>query len=226
MGATGPGSWRLTFYFMGACGAASLVSFLFFKETFRTERSLAWQKARKTALEKAAAGDSDEVQAPPSMLSRWAKAVACAMRRCKPHRGRSAPPPTTALAPTGPPSAPFQPPDYLGAGQAVERLSSAPISGANAKEEPVHRATSAWTAGGKSPALVRKVTTRRSINRVVTAQGREIKVRGARSVRSRSTPLTSLSTSFDRRCQTFRRWDLPLRCSSSRTTSPRSPTLV
>lgn len=40
---------------MTALGGASFLTYLFFRETFRVERSLAWQKARKAALERAAA---------------------------------------------------------------------------------------------------------------------------------------------------------------------------
>lgn len=39
---------------MAALGGASFLTYLFFRETFRVERSLAWQKARKAALERAA----------------------------------------------------------------------------------------------------------------------------------------------------------------------------
>lgn len=41
----------MTFYFIASLASLSFLSFLFiFKETFRTERSLVWQKAKRKAL--------------------------------------------------------------------------------------------------------------------------------------------------------------------------------
>lgn len=47
------GGWRAVFYFLAALGAASFLGYCCMKETFRTERSAAWQKARKNAIGKA-----------------------------------------------------------------------------------------------------------------------------------------------------------------------------
>lgn len=45
--------WRATFWFLGAAGAAACLAFAFaFKETFRVERSAAWQKARANAMKR------------------------------------------------------------------------------------------------------------------------------------------------------------------------------
>jgi hypothetical protein len=45
-------SWRATFYFLAIFGGVSLVTFVFFRDTFRRERSLAYQAAlRKAKLE-------------------------------------------------------------------------------------------------------------------------------------------------------------------------------
>ncbi|KLO08653.1 MFS general substrate transporter [Schizopora paradoxa] len=43
-------SWRATFYFLAIFGGVSLTTFVFFKDTFRRERSLAYQAALKRAL--------------------------------------------------------------------------------------------------------------------------------------------------------------------------------
>lgn len=45
--------WRAVFWFLAAAGASSTLAYIFFKETFRTARSAAWQKARAQALQKA-----------------------------------------------------------------------------------------------------------------------------------------------------------------------------
>lgn len=42
-------SWRATFYFLAIFGGLSLVTFVFFKDTFRRERSLAYQAALRKA---------------------------------------------------------------------------------------------------------------------------------------------------------------------------------
>ncbi|KDN52609.1 MFS general substrate transporter [Tilletiaria anomala UBC 951] len=56
---TSAGSWRITFYFLAACGSAILLCYiLFFRETFRKERSLVWQKAHKRAIVEAMALDA------------------------------------------------------------------------------------------------------------------------------------------------------------------------
>ena len=45
-------SWRATFYFLAIFGGVSLITFILFKDTFRRERSLAYQAAlRKARLE-------------------------------------------------------------------------------------------------------------------------------------------------------------------------------
>ncbi|KAF9483597.1 MFS general substrate transporter [Pholiota conissans] len=44
-------SWRAIFYFLAIFGGVSLLSFLFFKDTFRRERSLAYQAALRKATE-------------------------------------------------------------------------------------------------------------------------------------------------------------------------------
>ncbi|PWN41157.1 MFS general substrate transporter [Ceraceosorus guamensis] len=50
---TEAGGWQATFYAMAGLGGASCLSFFFFRETFRVERSLAWQTAKQRALAKA-----------------------------------------------------------------------------------------------------------------------------------------------------------------------------
>jgi MFS family permease len=40
-------SWRATFYFLAIFGGLSLLTFVFFKDTFRRERSLTYQNALK-----------------------------------------------------------------------------------------------------------------------------------------------------------------------------------
>lgn len=52
-GEKGTSGWRLTFIFIAACGAASFISYCFFRETFRTERSIPWQNAKRAAVERA-----------------------------------------------------------------------------------------------------------------------------------------------------------------------------
>ncbi|KAF8192455.1 major facilitator superfamily domain-containing protein [Pholiota molesta] len=44
-------SWRAIFYFLAIFGAVSLLSFVLFKDTFRRERSLAYQEALRQATE-------------------------------------------------------------------------------------------------------------------------------------------------------------------------------
>lgn len=44
--------WKATFYFLAAAGAMSVLAYACFKETFRTERSAAWQKAREQAIKR------------------------------------------------------------------------------------------------------------------------------------------------------------------------------
>ena len=43
-------SWRSTFYFIAAIGGISLISFVFFPDTWRKERSLAYQTALKRSV--------------------------------------------------------------------------------------------------------------------------------------------------------------------------------
>ncbi|CAO1616497.1 unnamed protein product [Sympodiomycopsis kandeliae] len=44
--------WKAVFWFLAAAGASSALAYCCMKETFRTERSAAWQKARAEALKK------------------------------------------------------------------------------------------------------------------------------------------------------------------------------
>ncbi|CAO1625034.1 unnamed protein product [Parajaminaea phylloscopi] len=44
--------WKATFWFSAAAGAVSFVLYLLFRETFRVERSGAWQKAKQQAIKK------------------------------------------------------------------------------------------------------------------------------------------------------------------------------
>ena len=60
-------SWRATFYFLAIFGGASLVTFAFFKDTFRRERSLAYQAAlRKAKLETESATATTSVGSTPA----------------------------------------------------------------------------------------------------------------------------------------------------------------
>ncbi|KAF9478176.1 MFS general substrate transporter [Pholiota conissans] len=54
-------SWRAIFYFLAIFGGVSLLSFLFFKDTFRRERSLSYQAALRQATE-ARRTSSDDVE--------------------------------------------------------------------------------------------------------------------------------------------------------------------
>jgi hypothetical protein len=181
------GSWRLTFYFMGACGAASFVTFLFFKETFRTERSLAWQKARKEALEKAETG-IDDSKTNTGILSKWGQSINTAKQNLT-RRIQCIPLPwkkgkeevaiesrekfkSTAV------NAPFVPPEYQEAEQHnVDRTLSAPVAASIKNDARLSRSLTTWGTHTKQrPSLTRKVTTRVSINRVITSEGKEIKV--------------------------------------------------
>lgn len=45
--------WKAVFWFLAAAGAVSTIAYAFLKETFRTERSAAWRKARADAIKKA-----------------------------------------------------------------------------------------------------------------------------------------------------------------------------
>jgi MFS family permease len=53
-------SWRAIFYFLAIFGAVSLLSFVLFKDTFRRERSLAYQEALRQAT-KGRRTSSDDV---------------------------------------------------------------------------------------------------------------------------------------------------------------------
>ncbi|KAF5376834.1 hypothetical protein D9757_008897 [Collybiopsis confluens] len=56
-------TWRGPFYFLAIIGGVVFISFLFFKDTFRRERSLAYQNALKTRLrESTMKGSSREVE--------------------------------------------------------------------------------------------------------------------------------------------------------------------
>jgi len=52
---TEAGTWRACFYFSAASGFLSLISYALMRETFRTERSAAWQAARLKAIARAEA---------------------------------------------------------------------------------------------------------------------------------------------------------------------------
>ncbi|KAL7009568.1 hypothetical protein EMMF5_000475 [Cystobasidiomycetes sp. EMM_F5] len=53
-----PAGWRASFWFLVAYGASTFVWTLFFKDTFRKERSLAWTKAMRRAQDAAKAKDA------------------------------------------------------------------------------------------------------------------------------------------------------------------------
>jgi len=62
-------SWRATFYFLAIFGGVCLLSFVFFKDTFRKERSLSYQTALRQLLRErgaAKANGSDELGATES----------------------------------------------------------------------------------------------------------------------------------------------------------------
>ncbi|UZJ54040.1 hypothetical protein CBS101457_003360 [Exobasidium rhododendri] len=196
-GGTGRGAWRLTFYFMGACGAASFVSFIFFKETFRTERSLAWQKARVGALERAAVVEINESDNRPShgvrgMFSRWEHTLSVQLHdggqkiakllywrssgvEQSTEAGNAAKRQVDALTSS---NAAFLPPLYQDSNHAVQRTSSAPVGLLSKKQSHLNRSRTDRSARvQEKPSLTRKVTTRGSINRIITNEGREIKFR-------------------------------------------------
>ncbi|KAF8974168.1 MFS general substrate transporter [Flammula alnicola] len=52
-------SWRATFYFLAIFGGVSLLAFVFFKDTFRRERSLSYQAAVKQTMQKRLASLED-----------------------------------------------------------------------------------------------------------------------------------------------------------------------
>jgi len=174
---------------MGACGAASFGSFLFFKETFRTERSLAWQKARKEALERVAAGES--VPTKSGVLSRFGESISTTMQNaCKKIMTlfkwkRTSTCKENITAEKGGmvavPNSPFVSPLYQEPGHNVNRTNSMPIERMEkSSKSQVHRSKSAWAGTNqekRSSTLTRKVTSRRSVNRVITSDGREVKFR-------------------------------------------------
>lgn len=183
---------------MGACGGASFISFLFFKETFRTERSLAWQKARLLALEKAAAAEGDEVEEKKkeaSWFSWCSKSIGTVwhtllqkFRHLLPSLKSKDKHIVQGTDKKGElqVAAIFSPPQYLEPSEPVKKIVSAPTPGldtAKPKNITIGRSMSAWAGSDRRPELMRKTTTgRRSINRVVTNSGREIKVRMDRAV--------------------------------------------
>lgn len=46
-------NWRATFFFLAIVGGIALCSFFFFTDTFRRERSLTYQDAKRHAIERA-----------------------------------------------------------------------------------------------------------------------------------------------------------------------------
>ncbi|KAF9482692.1 MFS general substrate transporter [Pholiota conissans] len=52
-------SWRATFYFLAIFGGVSLLAFVFFRDTFRKERSLSYQAALQKALERRRTSSDD-----------------------------------------------------------------------------------------------------------------------------------------------------------------------
>jgi len=171
---------------MGACGAASFISFLFFKETFRTERSLAWQKARKLALEKAAqisGGNANQAAKEPSFIDRSYQLIMASLCRV---RSKMILRHERTEAQSGlkgkirdETDAPFSPPLYHDPPLTVATTTSATANGTlieKTRSVKLGRSTSAKPAPGKRPSLAKRVTTTRSINRVVTVQGEDIKV--------------------------------------------------
>jgi hypothetical protein len=168
---------------MGGCGAASFVSFLFFKETFRTERSLAWQKARKSALERVAAGEEEkESDTKPNILIRWYRSIKATLGRSKSRfstQKKAMEEMSTTEQSSKGSDTPFAPPLYLDTPHSVSRTTSAPTNGTIAemtKSIKLDRSVSARPAATRPP-LARRITTKRSISRVVTSNGKEIKFR-------------------------------------------------
>lgn len=53
-------NWRATFYFLVILGSLALLSFVFFKDTFRKERSLTYQSALREAIRKQNARERGE----------------------------------------------------------------------------------------------------------------------------------------------------------------------
>ncbi|SPO34575.1 uncharacterized protein PSFLO_00046 [Pseudozyma flocculosa] len=60
-------SWRTSFWFVAGCGASNVVSFVFYKDTYRRERSAVWQVAlaRQATESLPAAGRLDHTYQPP-----------------------------------------------------------------------------------------------------------------------------------------------------------------
>lgn len=211
---------------MGACGAASFVSFIFFKETFRTERSLAWQKARKLALEKAEAAQASDEQAAnkPGLMARSFQSMEGTLGRLRNKlftQQKSSEGQFTFQEKNKEHRTPFAPPLYHDAPQLVNRTTSAPndsTAGVKTLSVTLDRSISARPALGKRPSLARRVTTTRSINRVVTIQGKDIKVNGRAldgiTHSDPSLPVSSSGPLFP----TSARWGLPLQSSSNHTT--------
>lgn len=185
-GSTGRSAWRLTFYFMGALGGASFLSFLFFKETFRTERSLAWQKARKEALERAAMKErvNEEVGRKNAIITFWHNIKSHTLniwKRVSSSNKREVSAVCIAEGEkTTSKNEPFMPPLYQDPNQVIDRTTSAPVGMmvTTRSKSQLGRSKTSWADVDKTkhPALARKVPTRRSINRVITSEGKEIKV--------------------------------------------------
>lgn len=109
------GGWKAVFYFQAATGAASFLGYCCLKETFRTERSAAWQKARENAIDKAEghapekSGQHGEGESKTAHLIQGVKQmVHMDARSPKDETSESAVEPPTR------PHAPHQPPSFYG----------------------------------------------------------------------------------------------------------------
>lgn len=166
----------MTFYFIASLASVSFLSFVFFfKETFRTERSLAWQKAKRLALEKAAATHSAEnsntwwERMSNSLREAWTSLLGHLQRKrqdgdCK---GDDIIDEGKELSPR-----PFNPPSYESA-PAIGKSITLPTSALHDSNKPFDRDI---MMRATSLNLTRKTTTRLSINRTITVKGKEIKV--------------------------------------------------
>ncbi|CEH14573.1 Synaptic vesicle transporter SVOP and related transporters (major facilitator superfamily) [Ceraceosorus bombacis] len=196
---TEAGGWQATFYAMAGLGGASCLSFFFFRETFRVERSLAWQTAKKRALTKAEESrqaqanrdvtyigscEADHASTRRPFWERW-------MRRSKPNAASTPREKLSGGAGTtvSPASSirPHTPPEYREPADvelAPPVAPMAPSAAAQAVDEAARqeeraarmaRVTTNATARSAKPAAIARAKSAGSARRVLTRDGQEIK---------------------------------------------------